>query len=270
MSKLSRESRFKLKLLFKAINALKLKKLTEVKLTLDNFDFNFYFRAGSRGDIGVIKQIFFNQDYKIINWVHGQALKNYYEKNCSNKTAVVIDAGANIGASCLYFKSIFPLAKLVAIEPAPSNLPILEKNLASIDAKIIKGALSLKAEMFLHDPGSSDWGYQLKENGTIKVDCFSPRQILDGLSGSDYPLIFKIDIEGSEEEIFQENTEWVSSIPLLIVEIHDWMIPGLASSHPFFKAILKHDFDILIRGENVFCFNNMLLKEFYKPKTQRS
>lgn len=261
--KISKISRSKLKWSFKLIKTFKLKKLFSLDINFNGKSFPIYFRTQSRGDIGVLKQIFLNQDYKLASWVQGRALIQYYEKVANYKTPVIIDAGANIGASCLFFNSLFPNSKIIAIEPAPTNISLLEKNIANMNATILRGALTYAEAMYLHDPNLSDWGFQVKESGEIKVECYNPEQVLSTLSGSEVPLIFKIDIEGSEKDIFPEGADWVASIPLLIIEIHDWMLPGKGTAHPFFKAILKHDFDILIRGENVFCFNNAILKEFY-------
>jgi FkbM family methyltransferase len=239
--------------------------MISIIIKLNNVEFPFYFRTGSRGDIGVIKQIFFNQGYKVSHWTQGRALTDYYNEVSSFKTPIILDAGANIGASCAYFKAIYPNALLYAVEPVPSNLHLLKLNLAKLGGKIFEGALSLKDHLFLHDPGSSDWGFQVKEVGDSQsVTCVSPSKILSSLSPSDVALIFKIDIEGSEQEVFSQDVSWIDSVALIVVEIHDWMLPGTSSSHPFLKAILNYDFDILIRGENVFCFNNKILKKYYK------
>ncbi|WP_328328305.1 MULTISPECIES: FkbM family methyltransferase [unclassified Streptomyces] len=42
---------------------------------------------------------------------------------------VVVDAGANIGLFTLYIKRKYPAARVIAFEPVPENIRILEKNL---------------------------------------------------------------------------------------------------------------------------------------------
>jgi hypothetical protein len=64
----------------------------------------------------------------------------------------------------------------------------------------------------------------------------------------------KIGIEGSEAKVFNENTQWLDETPLLIVELHDWMLPGDRSSSPFLREIIKRDFDTFTKGENIFVF----------------
>ncbi len=70
------------------------------------------------------------------------------------------------------------------------------------------------------------------------------------------PFLVKIDIEGFEADLFKENTEWVQKFPVLIVELHDWMLPRSANSQNFLKCVSSLDRDFVFRGENVFSIKN--------------
>ncbi|MCP6036985.1 FkbM family methyltransferase, partial [Klebsiella pneumoniae] len=50
-----------------------------------------------------------------------------------NKTPLIIDCGANIGCSALFFAREFPAAKLVAVEPERNNVEMIRKNCASLN-----------------------------------------------------------------------------------------------------------------------------------------
>jgi hypothetical protein len=54
-------------------------------------------------------------------------------------------------------------------------------------------------------------------------------------------------------------------MPIVIVELHDWMLPGQAVARNFLRAISVLDFDFVHVGENVFCFNNELLRAVEVP-----
>ena len=42
----------------------------------------------------------------------------------------------------------------------------------------------------------------------------------------------------------------------LIIELHDWMLPGLKTSGPFQKAISEHNFELIImNGGNLLCIS---------------
>ena len=70
------------------------------------------------------------------------------------------------------------------------------------------------------------------------------------------PFIVKIDIEGFEGELFSRNLEWLDRFYVLIIELHDWMLPRQRSSQSFLRAVGALDRDFLQVGENVFSIAN--------------
>ena len=72
------------------------------------------------------------------------------------------------------------------------------------------------------------------------------------------PFIVKIDIEGGEQDVFSGNTEWVARTPVLIIELHDWLIPKGGTSGPFLKCISALDRDFVYIGEAIFSIANDL------------
>ena len=74
--------------------------------------------------------------------------------------------------------------------------------------------------------------------------------------GEGAPFIVKIDIEGFEAELFSRNLEWLDRFYVLIIELHDWMLPRQRSSQSFLRAIGALDRDFLYAGENVFSIAN--------------
>lgn len=49
--------------------------------------------------------------------------------------------------------------------------------------------------------------------------------------------------------------------PLMIVELHDWMLPRTANSANFLKAVAARNRDFVFRGENVFSIRNPLNRQ---------
>jgi hypothetical protein len=66
-------------------------------------------------------------------------------------------------------------------------------------------------------------------------------------------------IEGGEDALFNGDTSWLGQFPLVIIELHDWMLPFSGSSRNFIKSIAQYDFDFVHKGENIFLFNRQLL-----------
>jgi hypothetical protein len=77
-----------------------------------------------------------------------------------------------------------------------------------------------------------------------------------GVARNGAPFIAKIDIEGAEADLFAANTGWVQSFDLVIIELHDWMLPGQGTSRNFLKCIANLDRDFLHIGENIFSIRN--------------
>jgi FkbM family methyltransferase len=226
---------------------------------------DFYYRPESVGDKGVIQQIFQNQDYELSHFRLTERLMKLGEtESRRGRELLIIDAGANIGAAALYFSFRFSGSKVIAIEPEKKNCELLRMNCAGLNITIVEAALGCEAgESFLSDPGLSDWGFRTGDTGEYEVDVVTVDQLFDTLDREKVaPLICKIDIEGGEANLFKSNYSWLGRFPLVIIELHDWLLPGEGNSRNFLKAALEFDFDFVYRGENLFCFNNTLLRKY--------
>jgi hypothetical protein len=69
----------------------------------------------------------------------------------------------------------------------------------------------------------------------------------------------KIDIEGAEAELFSANTEWVDQTPLIIIELHDWLLSRQGISRNFLRCVSSLDRDFVHIGENIFSVKNDLM-----------
>jgi predicted O-methyltransferase YrrM len=89
---------------------------------------------GTRADLGVIEQIFQQQDYSLKPLQRGAELQALYERIAgAGQAPLILDAGANIGASVLYFAQAFPRARIAALEPARNNFEVLQANIAGLE-----------------------------------------------------------------------------------------------------------------------------------------
>ena len=53
-----------------------------------------------------------------------------YHFESARKDPFIIDGGSNIGVSILYFKQLYPAARIIGFEPDPAVFKMLEENLA--------------------------------------------------------------------------------------------------------------------------------------------
>ncbi len=75
-------------------------------------------------------------------------------------------------------------------------------------------------------------------------------EILANNDAADLFLV-KIDIEGFEADLFEDNIAWLDQVRVVIIEPHDWMLPGAGTSRNFQRAMLERDFEMVISGENL-------------------
>lgn len=236
--------------------------LIKINLRGEGTTREFCLRKDSAADRGVFEQIFQNGSYNVFQFQQSVGLKSCYAAITeAQKTALIVDAGANIGASAVYLSLAWSQCKVLAIEPESRNCELLRLNCSGLNYSLVEGAVgSRNGIRYLHDPGEGEWGYRVEDQGEQEVRVFAAADIVaEQIDCGFRPFIFKIDIEGGEEELFAENVEWARQFPLIVVESHDWLFPGQARSRNFLRTIASMNFDCVFRGENMFCFNNDLL-----------
>lgn len=208
-------------------------------------------------------QIFIHEDYDLRALKRYPEFKALYADYSSRGTPLILDLGANIGLSSVYFQHVWPQSKIVAVEPSEDNFAVLRENFGrspSFDA-MHAGISSRSSTLRLADPAAEKNAFttMAAEAGTEgAVRGVTVPEILGRYPREQgfFPFIVKIDIEGFESDLFAENTEWINEFPLLIIEMHDWMLPGQRTSANFLKTIAGLDRDFVYLGENVFSIRN--------------
>jgi FkbM family methyltransferase len=221
----------------------------------------FAFRDQSTGDRGVIQQIFVNRDYDLTRLTRFKDITAEYQRILdSGKTPLIIDCGANIGASPIWFARSFPKAQVFAVEPEEHNFEILCFNCrqyANITCR--KAAIScLDEKVYVEDPGQGDWGFRTTSRPDPAkpfVPAYSIKSIEKQLPGSEL-LLVKIDIEGGEARLFESNLGWVEQAMVIIIELHDWLLPGTGNSQSCLRALSQLNRDFVFFGENIFSIRN--------------
>ena len=236
------------------------RKLDVMRLSIDNASRMFFFRETSKSDRAVIQQVLVNKCYELRTFRQSASLGAYYSSLIEQSaTPLIIDAGANIGASTLWFASNFPGSHVVAIEPERNNCELLRKNCRGLNYNLLEGAISSRqGHGFLHDPGGGEWAYQVRlSGGGYRVPLYAAESIVaDCKAAGMRPFLCKIDIEGGEAELFRDRFSWLGEFAVIVIELHDWLFPGSSNSSSFRRALSDLTVDFLYRGENVFVFNH--------------
>ncbi|WP_310557741.1 FkbM family methyltransferase [Flavobacterium sp.] len=177
-------------------------------------------------DLDAFNMIYSKKEYLPI-------VKVYFENfKIVNETSLnIIDAGSNIGLTSLFFIDYFKKATIVCIEPELENFKILEYNLKNCnDNKVFKinGAVwstDCNIKIINDFKDKLDWSFRVEETEEDNsIKAFSINTIINTI-GFDSIDILKIDVEGSEKQIFDKNSsnlDFLKITKCIAIEIHDF------------------------------------------------
>jgi FkbM family methyltransferase len=206
-------------------------------------------------DASVVRQVFAQREYDLRKNARWESILAFYKDIVDQgRVPVIIDAGANIGMAARLFCSVFPKAHIVAGEPDPDNADVCRANCSCFPAiDIVEAAIGSRPGFAdITDPEADSWAFQTERvaahSGGIPI-----RTIPDLVSsfGRRQLFIVKIDIEGFENDLFESNLDWLDKSKVVMIEPHDWLFPGQATSLTFQKAMAARCFELTIRGENL-------------------
>jgi FkbM family methyltransferase len=203
------------------------------------------------------EQVFLEEDYRLRRLPRGQELVAYYDRLIAGgRTPLILDCGANIGLSAAYFAEHFPAAKIVGVEPDEPNVMMARRNCQPFDVEFVRAGIAAECRTGrLVDPGLGNDAFRVDADPHGSLDLISIDRVPSRFPEF-VPFIVKIDIEGFEADLFSRNTGWVDRFPLLIIELHDWLLPSKRTAQNFLKTIAPLDRDFVYFDENVFSISN--------------
>jgi len=138
----------------------------------------------------------------------------------------VVDLGANIGLTSLWFAHRYGCKTVIAVEPSPANAHLVRLNLESnnVNAEVIEAAVGPRdGTARFHDGVDSNLG-QLSSDGGREVKVISMDTLLGRLPSGAQIDVVKMDIEGGEGPLLRENLAWLGRVRSLIAEFHPELI----------------------------------------------
>lgn len=251
--------RFKEKIIiFKILNTLFFKSLfykNRTEIVQDIFQFKV--SANSYNTLSFLfKEIFVDNDY-------------FFETD-SDKP-IIIDCGANIGISVLFFKFIYPDCSIVAFEPNPQAFKLLKKNVEQNNLKDIELhnlALTDKegeTEFFIGDNENFLLASTIAERGRGGIFKIKSDKLSNYLK--DQVDLIKIDIEGSENQVLNDLvlTGKIKNAENYIIEYHHRINGQKSFLSTFIKPFEDANFEYNIKSSfgRIGVFQDVLLN-FYK------
>jgi FkbM family methyltransferase len=214
---------------------------------------------GTEADLGVIRQVFTERAYALEPLRGWPGLERYRSTVGLGGAPLIVDCGAHIGAASVWFALRHPDARITALEPDPDNFALLRRNAATF-AQITPLPYAIAATagtVRLVDPGRGSWGMRASRDPLVtagepggEAEALSIDRVLE-MNAHAIPFILKVDIEGAEGDLFAAHWRELARFAVVIVELHDWLLPGLGTSRGFLRWHVAHNRDLVPIGENL-------------------
>lgn len=160
----------------------------------------------------LFEQIFVNGDYFFVS---------------KNAGPFILDCGSNIGMSIVFFKALYPKAKIIGFEPEESTYALLEKNIASNDFKEVQlhqvalGMEDATISFFVDPETPGSLAMSTIRSRSLNKEIVVRQRKLSTYIDREVDLL-KLDVEGAELAVLQDlvSTGTITRINQMIVEYH--------------------------------------------------
>lgn len=191
-------------------------------------EFCDYLYAERDTGIGVFDSVLYGINIKrlhLLGYVHNVEeifVDEIYKFEATTDSPLIIDCGANIGLSVIYFKSLYPNAKIIAFEPDDIIYGVCQHNIEAFklsNVDLIHAAVWKDKGVLNFLPDDSLGGRLVDDvrdaKKIIQVKSERLRDFLD--KKVDF---LKIDIEGAEEEVLFDCKDHLKNVDKLFLEYH--------------------------------------------------
>ncbi len=197
--------------------------------------------------IGIVN---YKRPYEVLHTYRELFCKEIYQFECITDSPIILDCGSNIGLSVLYFKSIYPNARVWAFEPDASNFELLSKNIQSNN---LNDVIAAPAAVWITDgtisfSGNGSEASRIDENNSndsnVTVPCISLKTLLCTFETIDF---LKMDIEGGEYKVITDCADEFHRVNNFFLEYHG---KTTDTNHltELLEIVDKHGFQLYIRN----------------------
>lgn len=160
---------------------------------------------------------------------------------------LIIDAGANIGISALWFLAHHPGARLTCFEPGSANFDLLRQNIGRYPDTVLEQAalgledgellLNLSGHGAMHSVKEAENAVGSEPTRGVRLDSY-----LEG-RGIERIDLLKLDVEGSELDALRGLGEHIRRVEVIAGEMHE----SLVDEAEFYGFLADHGFRVVQR-----------------------
>jgi FkbM family methyltransferase len=146
-----------------------------------------------------------------------------YKFKTQQNPPIIYDCGANIGLSCIYFKKLYPQARIKAFEADGNIAQILTENLANNHIKDV--------EIIAQAVWKDTQGIEISLEGADGASLYGKGQktklpsirLRDYLARETTVAMLKMDIEGAEAEVLSDCASELHKVENIFIEYHAYL-----------------------------------------------
>jgi FkbM family methyltransferase len=170
----------------------------------------------------------------------------HYDFDLHLNPALILDCGANVGISTLYFAARYPAAAVLAIEPDAAAFEVLSANASHYpNVTCLHAAVwGYHAPLTFVNSEAPSWERRvdLADSAGPLVKAITIQDLLQSSASGRIGLL-KMDVQGAEKAIFDEQCHtWLARTEVLMVELHDAEVPSCSLA--VYKQLVRYEFQM--------------------------
>jgi FkbM family methyltransferase len=183
-------------------------------------------------------------------FLHGEIfVKLAYYFRALRPDPFIVDGGSNIGMSVLFFKALYPAARVLAFEPAAPAHSLLARNVKANrleDVDVQRAALGREdgEVSFYEDPHDpATFRMSTRPERIAGAETSVTQRRLSNLIPGEVDLL-KLDVEGAEDDVLAElaDSGAIARVSQLVVEYHHQLDPQRDFLGAFLERLRDHGF----------------------------
>ena len=153
-------------------------------------------------------------------------VKRALEFRSRTSTPRILDCGANVGLASLFFKRIYPQARITAYEADPALFAMLDANLSANgaqDVERVHAALWTSTGTLTFQCEGSDSGMIGSLPGAVEGrSTVVPSLRLRDVLAEERVDLLKLDIEGAEQVVLDDCADVLDRVDAMVMDLHEF------------------------------------------------